>query len=350
MAIRKEVLDLAREVIRLNAAGWNDVAIAGELGIEYYTLREFRLWLRLPSQRSSVRTRMAIGAAKSRNWRRRMESTFAVIRARHSEGWSDAEIAAEVRIDRRLICEWRKDYLGLPANGNNERRRAKVREKTREQLAAAGLRTLADLRREAHRAKIRAAGWPDWMLIRHAQILNLIWMRGPMTRREVAAAMGIPWKAHAREMFHSNFKANGGSTYFGDLLKAGYLIKYVKKMRTGPTGYHLSDVYTLSGSIRRGKVYGQINADGTVTLPGRGMSAALDAGDADGRPGPGETRGHRRDRAEPGETGQGRRSEGNQVRLRAAPRRRRTPRRDVHPEQLSRRRIARSAHESQAGK
>ena len=78
------------------------------------------------------------------------------LRAQHKLGWSDSEIAAGWAekypgcepVWRRTVGNYRR-RLGLCDNALSEHRRDRVRQKTREQLAAAGLTSMAQLRVEA---------------------------------------------------------------------------------------------------------------------------------------------------------------------------------------------------------
>jgi hypothetical protein len=112
-------------------------------------------------------------------------------------GLSDAEVAKEIGCERHAVSDARK-RLGLPAQTYSEHRREMVRRKTREQCRAAGVRNLAEVRVLAWRRRAAGSGWPADLQPRAIQILDALSARGPMTRREVAAAIagefGLSWR------------------------------------------------------------------------------------------------------------------------------------------------------------
>lgn len=106
---------------------------------------------------------------------------------KHAEGWTDSEIARAKRVDRHAVTAIRK-RLNLPWNGLSQWRRDQVRQKTKEQLKKAGLSSLGALRAQVYRQRARQTGWPEDLRFRAVQILNLLWDRGPQTRKQIAAA------------------------------------------------------------------------------------------------------------------------------------------------------------------
>ncbi len=182
------------------------------------------------------------------------------VAARHAEELSDGEIAAawnivqsnpEAKIDRRCVGD-RRVRLRLPAHGpTTQRNRARVASKTREQLDRAGLGTLAEARREAFKARARAAGWPEDLRPRAVQILNLIWDRGPMTRREIAEAIGMPWHG-SRGSLKSN---DPEGSYLANLMKRGLVVCFERAGTVRGKGKGRSvNIYSLSTHIQRRKV------------------------------------------------------------------------------------------------
>ena len=127
----------------------------------------------------------------------------------------------------------RRAKLSLCSNQFSDHYRRKVARKTREQLGRAGLRTLADLRTKVLAERVRAMGWPPNVCFREAQILSLIWERGPMTRREICLALGMPLHegergVASRLMMHAN---EPGGTYTATLMRKGLLISLGRKVR-----------------------------------------------------------------------------------------------------------------------
>lgn len=180
------------------------------------------------------------------------EGFVAFIQEKHALGWSDAEIAAAWgnRVERHTVGVYRKK-LGLPHNALSEHRRQLVREKTREQLEQMGLTAggLASLRYEAHRKFARDSGWPEDLLLRETQILNAMWDRGPMTRREIAEAIGLRWRG-----VHNTLAGNRPSqtSYLGELIRRGLVVNLGRIVRTGRRGGNVC-IYSLSFDIQRRK-------------------------------------------------------------------------------------------------
>jgi hypothetical protein len=181
------------------------------------------------------------------------------IRARHAEQWSDAEIAAEwdrLHADelgpasREWVTERRRE-MGLASNAFSQRHRQRVAAKTREQLERAGLSSLAQLRNRVLRDRVAAEGWPADISWRAAQILSLIWDRGPMTKVEICKALGMPLH---NGVSSKQLKGNGpGGSHVATLMQRGLLVSFRKVVRTGRRGGNV-DLYTLPFSIQRRKV------------------------------------------------------------------------------------------------
>lgn len=179
------------------------------------------------------------------------------IRELHARELCDPEIVAEWTrlqgatlgpISREWVSE-RRRAMGLPSNALSLRRRALIGQKTREQLAAAGLRSMADLRIAAHRKLAIDSGWPADLRLRETQILNLIWERGPLTKREICEALNMPFRG-ARNTLRGNDK---GGTYMATLMRRGLLIKFRRAVRTGRRGGNV-DLYSLSLDVQRKRV------------------------------------------------------------------------------------------------
>lgn len=141
------------------------------------------------------------------------------VRERNADGWPDAEIARARGVERHAVAHLRK-RLGLPSNQFSARRRAAVAARTAEQLRRAGLPSIGHLRVQAFRARARAAGWPDDLRPRAVQILNLLWERGPQTRRQIADAIGMRWKG-SRNSLTSN---DPEGTYLAHLVARGLVV------------------------------------------------------------------------------------------------------------------------------
>jgi hypothetical protein len=180
------------------------------------------------------------------------------IRAKHRLGWSDAEMGAawsalhpdRTPCDRHVISRYRR-RMGLGHNAYSEHRRRLVGVKTRQQLAAAGLPTLAALHRKVVEDRIAAMGWPTNLRWREAQVLSLIWDRGPLTKRQICSGLGMP----VHEMSRKMLKDNDAGNYLASLMRKGLLISLRRAIRMGGKGHNV-DLYTLPLNIERRKVNG----------------------------------------------------------------------------------------------
>ena len=176
------------------------------------------------------------------------------IRQLHPKGYSDSEIAAVVGCSREWIGEVRRK-MGISAHICHERYRARVREKTAEQCRKAGVPNLGTLRAQIHRERAAAAGWPEDLRPRHVQILNLLYDHGPKTRREIAEALGMPWKG-SRKSLHSN---DPEGSYLAHLMKRGFVVCFRRKVQQGGQGKNVS-LYMIPPYVRRGDRHRKANS------------------------------------------------------------------------------------------
>jgi hypothetical protein len=163
----------------------------------------------------------------------------------HAKGLTDTAIAAELGCERHTVGDHRRK-LGLPANTHSAWSRRRVAARTREQLRAAGLPTLAAVRAKAFRDRASAAGWPEDLRPRAVQILNALWDRGPMTRRELAEAIGMPWKGSRKSLVSNDPEGN----YLAHLIKRGLVINLGRLRKASGRG-HSTCVYSLPLWIER---------------------------------------------------------------------------------------------------
>ena len=158
------------------------------------------------------------------------------IKRRHPEGWTDPEICDELKsrtgvsVNRHRVGRLRK-RLGLTSNALSPRQRARTSAKTREQVAKAGVSTLAELRLKRWQKWKRDLGWPEELTVRAVQAAELFYRRGPMTRLQLCAAMGIdPVKSLQRIQPTSNAK---GGTVLAELQRAGLVMRLPKQVPSG---------------------------------------------------------------------------------------------------------------------
>lgn len=156
------------------------------------------------------------------------EQLLGVISELHPLGCTDSEVVAEASskykcaVNRHRIGILRRK-LGLKENKLSNRARARTREKTVEQLRAAGLSSLAELRIEKWNQWKRDLGWPENLTVRAVQALELFWRHGQLTRVQLCELMGVS----ARKRTAPTSNAPGG-TVLGELAQAGFICRLPK--------------------------------------------------------------------------------------------------------------------------
>jgi hypothetical protein len=168
------------------------------------------------------------------------------LRQRNREGWTDTEIAGELKRDRHRISARRK-AMGLPSHEKGERWRQAISAGVKRQCERLGLSAPTELRTRAFRLFALANGWPEDLRPREVQILNVLAARGvPMTRLELAAAIGMRTDREDRPGHLAIMSGNGpGGTYTASLLRRGLIAK-LKRAASG-FGYGANrDLYFLA--------------------------------------------------------------------------------------------------------
>ncbi len=250
---------------QMYAAGKFDLEIARAIGCGKRSVSLRRLELGLPTldRRPPVK---------------KLAEHDALIRRRIKEGWSGAEIAAEIGNGcHQREVNARRLYLGLPASGNNERRRAKVAEKTREQMRRMGLPSMAYLRIESFRKFARDRGWPEEVGPRAVQILEVLFERGLMTRRQIVLAIGMNVERPQKNWL---FDAKNQTSYLATLMRLGLVARSPRLIVPGTLpGKHKMQgkgiyFYGLSAEARTRKE--QWNGTQILTAGGQRVAAAGD--------------------------------------------------------------------------
>jgi len=145
----------------------------------------------------------------------------AFLRERSAAGWSDTEIGAAWGGVCRHAVTGLRARLGLASNAYSPHVRAKIRQATREQCRREGVANLAELKAKRFRQAARRCGWPEDLRPRSVQILNALWDRGPMTRRQIADAIGMRWKG-SRASLSSN---DPEGSYLAHLQARGLVVR-----------------------------------------------------------------------------------------------------------------------------
>lgn len=158
----------------------------------------------------------------------------------HSQGWNASEMVPVVGIDGRTINS-RIHKLGLEPHGRGERYRKRVAETTRRQCAKLGVKSLAEVRSLRIREVARDLGWPEHLCLRSVQILEALYQIGPMTRKQIAVAIGVKWLG-SRKTFSSN-RAEGHS-YLAELQRAGLVVRIESAITHKGKGNH-QDLYMV---------------------------------------------------------------------------------------------------------
>lgn len=216
----------------------------------------------LPTKRLSIvfgRTAPSIYFAADRCGlvRRRVphgRELIALVRARNAEGWIDQEIADDWTatqphqpIGRRMICTIRKS-LGLASNRMSDRVRDQVRQRTSFQLERAGVRSLADLRTRRHQRFASDRGWPGSLRPREVQIVDLLYERGSMTRRQIASAIGLGGD-NQRKLLSCKY---GRGSYLANLMHTGLVVRSTHKTVKGVGKGRSVYTYSCDAWVHRG--------------------------------------------------------------------------------------------------
>lgn len=167
------------------------------------------------------------------------------IRDLHSKGWTGSEIGKAVGMHTRSVNA-RINRLGLTPNGRNERYRKRVAKATRIQCKKAGVKNLGQLRSQRIQQFVAEIGWPG-LSIRAAQIAELLHQKGPMTRRQICEAAGIPWKGSRSSM--KNKRVPGGC-YMAELQRAGVVVR-LRAAITGRGKGNRQDLYMIGLEVEK---------------------------------------------------------------------------------------------------
>jgi hypothetical protein len=175
-------------------------------------------------------------------------SALATIRELNHKGWSDSEIAESLGSDRHCVSRRRKD-MGLPSNARNQRYRDKIRAGVRRQCEAACVKNMGEYRALMHRVKVLQSGWPRDLRMRSVQILNVLDERGPMTRRQIAEAVGMPWHEESNSLTSNDSEG----TYLAHLQARG-LVMRLGRIVLGKGRGKSVNLYSLTLNAQRSEI------------------------------------------------------------------------------------------------
>lgn len=205
----------------------------------------------------------------------RADDTFFVeARRLNAEGHSDTEIAERFGCDRHAVSRHRK-RMGLPSQSFSSRRRQKVRERTNAQCAAVGVNSVGALRSLVFKLRSIESGWGENLRPRHIQILDLLSARGPQSRRQIAEALGMPWKG-SRHSLKSN---DDEGSYLAHLMARGLVVSLGRIVKGRGKGYS-TNLYCLAITAEKDdesseKVFGPGVTRGDRRLAGEDATGGL---------------------------------------------------------------------------
>lgn len=149
--------------------------------------------------------------------------------------------AADAAGCERHTAARRRSLWGMPPNPGNGCPcvRGRAREQMRGQLAR------GEHPRVVGHARY-ARGWPEDLRHRAVQILDLLYARGPMTRREIAEALGMPWKGSSKSLVSNDPEG----TYLAHLQARGLVVRLGRRQQ----GTRYEHVYATPLWVERGAV------------------------------------------------------------------------------------------------
>lgn len=112
------------------------------------------------------------------------------IRAMNGAGWPDSHIAKKLQRDRHEVSKWRK-RLRLPSMARGQVWKNNVAAGVRRQVEGQGLKNLAELRGKRYRDFALSYNLPQELPPRAVQVVLALVERGPLTRSEIKAAIGV---------------------------------------------------------------------------------------------------------------------------------------------------------------
>ena len=147
----------------------------------------------------------------------------------NAQGLPDTILAERLGCNRHTVTRHRQ-AMGLPSHARGEHLRQAIVRTTAETCRRHGVANLGQLKSKCFRDFARANGWPEECRPREVMILNELARLGPMTRPQLAAAIGLRWTG-SRNTF-VNKHVPGGS-YLAHLQRLGFVLNMGKARFTG---------------------------------------------------------------------------------------------------------------------
>jgi len=197
---------------------------------------------RAVSQRASL-----LGLARPR--RRATDQDRETITRMAADGACNRCIGRACGLDRHAVARIRREIGARPLEvrgsvGTCRQCVERVRAATREQCRRAGVASLAEIRIREFRRFAEASGWPADLRPRAIQMLDALWELGPMTRRQIAAAIGMPWKG-SRDSLTSN---DPEGSYLAHLMARGLVMQVGRCIRGDGPGRNVY-LYSLAPGV-----------------------------------------------------------------------------------------------------
>jgi hypothetical protein len=167
----------------------------------------------------------------------------ATVRRMALTGSCNACIGRAIGRGRRTV-ELQRLHLGVPASGTRHTCGCK-RRAVEAQRRTLGIRSAGELRAKVLGDRVRASGWPECLRWRETKILDALMRHGPMSRKEIAAAIGYPWPRNQKKALMGSVP---GGSYLGHLMQLGLIVTLPGRPATvtghgkGRSGF----VYTLT--------------------------------------------------------------------------------------------------------
>ncbi len=206
----------------------------------YKTMPAWQIAKQLDRSTQAVHLRADLLGLTAKRDCKEIQKRREIIKKYHSQGWSQSEIAAKAGVSRRTVGQILQK-LGLQTNGRNERYRKRVARNTIKQCQRAGVSSLGELRALRLKQFSAKVGWPG-VSARAAQIANALYAMGPMTRKQIAEAIGVRWKGSRKTLGNNRVP---GHSYMAELERAGYVVRLTKAKKNSGKGFN-ENIYFIA--------------------------------------------------------------------------------------------------------